>query len=346
MKKYYLESGYVNMRAVLGIGVPFIFVIGGRAVGKTYGALSVCLEDRRKFAFMRRTQRQLDIINKPEFSPLKPIMRDTGKLYTTKALASGLAAFVPCEKDEDGDEVISGPPVGITLALSTVSNLRGFDASDIDVLIYDEFIPEKSERPLKNEADALFNCYETLNRNRELAGKPAMQMLCLANANDQASPVLLRLGLVRRLDKMAATGQELFVDRKRGLALLLLSDCEISAAKGDTALYRLTSGTDYADMALSNRFAYEDRGSICSRPLAEYRPVCAVGDIVVYKHKADRSYYITTHKTGSPPTFGDGDTELARWRRCYGWLWREYMDNNIDFEDYACQIVFSKYIDS
>ena len=344
MKKFYLSSGYLDMRAVLELGVPFIFVIGGRAVGKTYGALQVCLEDHRKFAFMRRTQRQLDIINKPEFSPLKPIMRDSGELYTTKPLASGLAAFLPCRVNDEGDEEISGPPVGITLALSTISNLRGFDASDLDVLIYDEFIPEKSERPLKNEADALFNCYETLNRNRELVGKPPLQMLCLANANDQASPVLLRLGLLRKLDRMASTGQELYLDRKRGLAVLLLMNSDISEAKGKTALYKLTEGSDFAEMALQNRFAYEERASICSRPIHEYRPVCMVGEIVVYKHKAERRFYVTTHKLGSPPSFGIGETELARWQRAFGWLWREYMDDRIDFEDYACQVLFTRYI--
>ena len=46
------------------------------------------------------------------------------------------------------------------MALSTVSNLRGFDMSDCTLLIYDEFIPEPHERPLKNEAAALFNAYE------------------------------------------------------------------------------------------------------------------------------------------------------------------------------------------
>ena len=40
-------------------------------------------------------------------------------------------------------------------------------ASDI---IFAEFIPEAHERLIKNEAAALFNFYETINRNRELDG--------------------------------------------------------------------------------------------------------------------------------------------------------------------------------
>ena len=345
MSRFYLDSGYINFEAAMQLGRPFTLIIGGRGSGKTYGALEWCLRNKVKFAFMRRTQRQLDIINKPEFSPLKPITRNTGQLYTTRPLASGLAAFYEAELDEDGNTVVSWPePVGITLALSTVSNLRGFDASDIDVLLFDEFIPEKSERPLRHEEDALFNCYETLNRNRELDGRPPLRLVMMANANDQASPVLVKLGLVQRLDKMASKGVELWQDPERGLAVILLSDSPISDAKEETALYRLTAGTEFAGMALDNSFSYEDRGNIATRPLDEFRPVCGIGGVTIYKHKSHREYYVSEHRRGSPPVYGTGDTELARWREAYGWLWRELMDDHIIFESFAAQVVFRQYL--
>lgn len=345
MSRFYLPSGYFDFDAAMQLWRPFTIIIGGRGAGKTYGALEWCINHKVKFAFMRRTQRQLDIINKPEFSPLKPLTRNTGQLYTTKPLASGLAAFYEAELNEDGETVITRPePIGITLALSTVSNLRGFDASDIDVLLYDEFIPEKSDRPLKHEEDAIFNCYETLNRNRELDGRPPLRLVMMANANDQASPVLVKLGLVQRLDRMAAKGVELWQDPQRGLAVILLAESPISDAKGDTALYRLTAGTEFADMALENAFAYEDRGNIGSRPLEEYRPVCGIGGITVYKHKSSREIYVSPHRRGAPPVYATGETELARWREAYGWLWRDLMDDRIVFEDFATQVVFRQYL--
>ena len=345
MSRFYLPSGYLDFDAIMQLGRPFTLIIGGRGSGKTYGALNWCLNNKVKFAFMRRTQRQLDIINKPEFSPLKPISRNTGQLYTTRPLASGLAAFYEAELDEDGNTVVSWPePVGITLALSTVSNLRGFDASDIDVLLFDEFIPEKSERPLRHEEDALFNCYETLNRNRELDGRQPLRLVMMANANDQASPVLVKLGLVQRLDKMAAKGTELWQDPERGLAVILLGESPISVAKSETALYRLTAGTEFAGMALDNSFSYEDRGNIGTRPLDEFRPVCGIGGVTIYKHKSKREFYVSEHRRGSPPIYGTGDTELARWREAYGWLWRELMDDRIIFETFAAQVVFRQYL--
>ena len=339
---FYDNNGYLDFRKVRDLGYPFNLIIGGRGSGKTYGALRSCVEDGRRFIFMRRKQIQLDIINKPEFSPIRPVCRDTGMQITMRSVAKGLSAFIPYQL-EDGKETVAGEPYGYTVALSTVANLRGFDASDVDIIIYDEFIPEKSERPLPHEADALFNAYETLNRNRELSGAPPLQLFCLANANDQTAPVLEHLRLIRRIDRMRKTGTELWTDKKRGLLLLMLRDSPISEAKADTALYRLTAGSDYAQMALSNDFVYEDRGRIISRPLAEYKPIVSVGEITVYRHKSRSDYYVSGHRTGSPPTYGTGEAELERCRRSYPQLLDAHLDDVVEYEDYLCQVLYAKY---
>ena len=40
----YTADGYADMSAIYNIDVPFIFVIGGRGTGKTYGILKYVLE--------------------------------------------------------------------------------------------------------------------------------------------------------------------------------------------------------------------------------------------------------------------------------------------------------------
>lgn len=37
--KLYLDNGYVNMSAIIELGLPFNFVVAGRGTGKTYGTL-------------------------------------------------------------------------------------------------------------------------------------------------------------------------------------------------------------------------------------------------------------------------------------------------------------------
>ncbi len=340
---FYQEDGYLNFRALRDLPVPFIIAVGGRGTGKTFGALKTCVEDGLFFAFMRRKQVQLDIINKPEFSPIKPVCRFTGWQITTASIARGLSGYYYYEVEDERQHII-GKPLGINVALSTVANIRGFDASEIDIILYDEAIPEKGEAPLPHEYEKLMNCYETLARNRELDGKPPMKLICLANANMQTAPILEGLKLVDVLDRMTNKGQELYLNQQRGLALVKLRDSPISVAKSDTALYRLTAGTQFSEMALGNNFAYEDRGTIRSMPLKEFNPLAAVGELTLYYHKSKRLLYVSKHRTGSPPVFGTSDTELMRFLRIYGpTIENAIMEDWIVYETYEAQTLLTNY---
>lgn len=292
----YLPNGYLNIDYILAFPVPFIFCVGGRGTGKTYGILKHVLETGEKFIYMRRTQAQSDLINKPEFSPFKSIERDLDIKIVSVPVSKYNAAFYYGEEHED-KLVPTGAPIGYTMALSTVSNLRGFDMSDCTLLIYDEFIPEKHERPLKNEAAALWNAYETINRNRELIGDKPLKVIALANANDIHNPIFTDLEIVDKVHSMEQRGQVVSINEGRGYAVVLLSGSPISEKKRGTALYRLTQGSDFERMALDNSYnnAFEKNNAI---NLIEYIPVFTIEGITVYKHKSAARYYCTRHKSG------------------------------------------------
>lgn len=351
--KIYLDNGYLNIAALLDSGAPFIFCWGGRGTGKTFGALKEALERGLKFGLMRRTQTQLDIISKPEFSPFKPVNSSVGRnigIIPLSKYNGGIYNMVDEVKVVDGVEIRTGKsspegiPIGYTFALSTISNIRGFDGSDIELLIYDEFIPEKHSRPIKDEHEAFFNAYETINRNRELQGRKPLQVLCLANANALDNPLFMGLNLVAKAERMNRNGQEYSLDRKRGVLLVNLCKSEISEQKQHTALYQLTGDNEYSRMALSNDFSgEEERAAICSRPLQEYKPIVCVGELCIYRHKSADEFYCTTHASGSPPRFGVGSAELARFVRAYNWIWLAYLDRKIAFSERICEILLTKY---
>lgn len=345
--KLYTPDGWCNIPAILSSGYPFLFVVGGRGTGKTYGALRHArqhyMDTGRRFILLRRLQSQVDLINKPEYSPFKSLDADEGYLTASRPLSKYTVGFYDAVPGDDGTPVPSGPCIGYTAALSTISNMRGFDASDVDLIIFDEFIPERHERPLKDEAAALFNAYETINRNRELKGQPPAQLICLANANDLGNPIFLALGLVRKAETLRARGREWWTDDKRGIGLALLNGSPIGSKKSGTALYKLTGGSEFAEMALNNDFAGEERSRVKSMPIKEYRPVVQVGEICVYRHKSERQYYVSTHTTGDPPTYGPGPVDLQRFRSGYAWLYQQYMQRHIVFEEYLCEILFCKY---
>lgn len=334
--KLYQENGYVNIRGIIETGLPFLFVVGGRGTGKTYTALKTVKEDGTKFFFMRRTQAQADLISKPEFSPFKVLNTDMGWDVGIRSISKYNGAFY--DNAEEG-----GLPIGYTGALSTMSNVRGFDSQDVQLLIYDEFIPERHERPIKNEGAALLNAYETINRNRELQGRKPLQMLCMANANDLSNPIFLELGFVGKAERMKRKGQEVSIDQRRGIGIFMLSNSPISEAKKETALYRLTTGSEFERMALENDFAEREYAEVKHRPLQEYRPEVSVGELCIYSHKTTGRLYVSTHVSGSPPTYTAGEQDLKRFRRSWGWIYQEDMAGNIDFEEVFCRILLTKY---
>lgn len=339
------ENGYVNIREILHLNLPFTIVVGGRATGKTYTTLKTAVEDEIKFMYMRRLQSQADLINRPDFSPFKKLNTDLHWFIGTVPISKYNAGFYKQRLNEEQTSMeCYGSPIGYTCALSTVSNLRGFDASDVDLLIYDEFIYEKHERALKNEGDAFLNCYETINRNRELDGRKPLQCILLANSTNMANPIFMSLGLVRIAQKMKEKGNRIYINNKRGIGLFMLDDSPISQKKRETALYKLTANSEFAKMSLDNEFSVEEIGRIKSLPLNQFKPIVAVGEICIYEHKTDRYFYCSTHKSGKPEVFGNGSADLTRFRKKYFYLWRtEYMANNIIFEEYVCQILFEQY---
>ena len=329
--KLYLDSGYLNMPEVIENNTDWIFVFGGRGVGKTYGALKYVLDNNIHFFYLRRLQTQIDEIKKPTKNPFNKINSDLG--YSVEVKPDGKTSI---------NFVQNGLIVGSGAALSTIANIRGFDGSDIDIIIFDEFIPEKQESPIRGEADALFNAYETINRNRELLGKPPVKLLCLANANAIDCPVFIALQLVLKVEKMKRNKIKV-LKVGRDITLVNMEDSPIAEQKQNTILYRVTQNTDFAKMALNNDFSYNDFDNIDSVKIKGLKALVTVGEITIYK--SEDSYYISLHRSGDPDQFGTSERELLSFQHKYWRLYNRYIDGKVKFENYLCKALFLKYID-
>ena len=333
--KIYDASGYVNVRGILDEGYPFNFLVGGRGTGKTYTALKVAREDERLFMLMRRTQSQADLISKPEFSVFKPLNADLGWNIEVTSISKYNSMFYIPDKD---DEKIRHP-VGYTCALSTISNMRGFDASDIQLLIYDEFIPEPTERLTFNAYTALLNAYETVNRNRELEGRPPLKLLLLSNSDRIYSDIVAGFGVGDKLLYMQETGTEelqaspeLLLVRPRGEAF--------EEEKAKTAIYRAAAGGSFADVALHNLFPIEDRQRVGIRPLKEYKAVAMIHGMIIYRHKTDGSYYVTDKLSGAPKAYDATEADRRRFLREQSGVWRAHQRRKVYFSGIDIQTRF------
>lgn len=329
----YLENGYLDVYKIIEMPQPFVFCVGGRGTGKTFGALKECKERfPGRFQFMRRTQTELDNVANNINSPFKALNQAFDWDVTIKP-AKNYAII------KEGDEVI-----GTMVALSTVANIRGFDASDTELIIYDEFIPESHKTAIKNEHTAFLNYYETVNRNRELQGKPPVKIRCFSNSNDILNPLIVGLELVSAFDKMRKKKQEVFIDNARGMALIDLQQSPISARKGNTALYKFAGEGDFYSMAIGNKFISPLTEPV-SRPIREYRPLLHVGEICIYQHKSNGRFYVTQKISGAPRRITLKDADLRYMRMKYEYLIYRYFSGLIDFEETLCEILFLKYFD-
>lgn len=337
--RVYTDEGYPNIRSIRETAIPFIMLVGGRGTGKTYSALLDAylydvIENGHKFLYMRRTKEQLKICCSEKYNPFRKINHDRGYNIRPKKEAGTISFY-------DGDTQIGGG-----IALTSVDDVKSMDAYDTDIIIYDEFIKSRSARRMKGEAENLFNLYETVNRNRELEGYTPVTLLMLANANDSANAIFVYLKLVSIAEKMQARGKFPAIYRNDARRLMLIDFGEtnkISQAKKTTALYKLTDGTNFAEMATGNKYSYNEKSTQRSRPIKEYSPVVFVGEIAIYRHKSQDLYYCSTHAAGSAPTFGAGEVELKRFRKAFAWLWLSYMADKIEFEEYFCESLLTEY---
>ena len=341
--KIYDDNGYVNIPDILLHEAIFIFIYGGRGTGKTYGSLKEMIVSDYKFMYLRRLAAQVDIVKKDDTQPFRVLNRDMHWNIEPYPINKYISAFYDSDTNEDGKVIPVGDAKGYLTSLSTFSNLRGLDLHDIKIMIEDEFIPELNERPIKDEASAVFNAYETVNRNRELYGEDPVKFLFLANSNRIDNPLFMELNLIRIAEKIRKSGNEWYYDKKRRMLLIDLYKSKVSEEKSHTALYDLTRGTEFFNMAIKNTFINEERGRIQTKPIKEYRPVVTIGEITIYKHKSNQEFYVTGFRSGSPKEYGTGEKDRARFRKDYLYLWTAYMKNKIVFEEYIYEIIFDKY---
>lgn len=255
--------------------------IGVRGVGKTYSALSGIPENlySGKIAFSRLTQGELDIVAGAAANSFKTINEDYKESLGFFPMEKGLYGIARGEYDK-GRFKPTEQPVGYASSLMTFSTVCGMDFSDVSHWIIDEFIPKPyRERYLPSgRFDMILTVLETINRNREFRGGTPCKLILMSNSNNIYDEILVDMGITEVLEHMAlGLIPRDYYDDNRSLALHLVDiPEEFREAKAQTAVARLAKGTNYADMAFENSFAYNDFSGVGRRKLSGYRPCFSV----------------------------------------------------------------------
>lgn len=337
----YLENGYLNMPEIIETGYPFIFIPAARGTGKTYGTLKYFTEQHEKIILLRRTQTETDLQNDPQGdgTSFQPVFNDLGipwHVYKKKNIGYVV-------NDQEGFTYNNGDPdiAAVNIALSTFSNVRGaFDFSYINHVFYDEFIAESHVKKIKNEGMAFANFFESVNRNREIAGRDPLQVILAANAVNMANDIFMYFDIISHAEEMLQTGEEI---RAVGNKLIVIPmNSPISEKKKNTALYQAVNN-EFSEMAINNKFILNDFTYVKSMPLNEYQCLFQAGDLFIYRHKSRHEFYVTFRKGSTKEVYEANYSGLDKLQRTR-WKFPGYMmDGKILFESYRCIALFEKY---
>ena len=330
----YTAEGWINAGSIISEGLAFNFLTGGRGIGKTYGFLDWFLRNRIPFIFMRRTQVEADLQGDPATSSLTANLTALDMEVKYQKLVKG--KLIQVTDAADGREIC------ICCALSTFHSVRGIDLSRYRFLVYDEFITEPHVKTMRAEGLALFNVYESVNRNRELAGQDPLILIGLSNSLNIANDIFIQFDLVTAAEQMINNGNEVY--RSGKIQLIIFQHSPISERKADTALYQ-TASEEYARMALKNEFILNDFSYVKKRSLKEYTAVWSVGDLYIYRHKHRDEFYCCFSRAKLPKNqqYGSNYLDLERMKKEKIRYWFRYIEGLISFESYKAAALFEKY---
>lgn len=321
-----------------------------RGPGKTYSTLRYMVENEKTFVFLKRTIEDVKLLCASgsrhnvdfDISPFLPLNRDFGWDIRPVYIIKGIAGFY--KHDETGKPV--GKPIGYCTALSAAKDIKGFDMSDADFLIFDEFIPKKHERVNRKEGEQLLDIYMTIRRDRLIRGRDELILICLANATSVNNPVFQVLDVVDDAVMMDVTRQEYnwIQDRKILMHAIPSSYGEESEKSG---IELAMTGTEWAEMAFGGRFAYDDFSQVRHQRMKGFAPVCSYEykKKTVYVYQKDGTFYATKARGNMPYHYN-----LARepeQKKFYVDFVREFQSRSIEdkfiFEDFTMYDLITNY---
>ena len=312
-----------------------------RGPGKTYSTLRYMVEENKKFVFLKRTIEDVKLLCSDgsgrgvefDISPFVPLNRDFGWDIKPVPIIKGIAGFYHAP---DGQP--SGDPVGYCVALSASKDIKGFDMSDADVIVFDEFIPKPWERVNRKEGDQLLDLYKTLDRDRIHRGLKPTKLVCLANATEINNPVFSVLEVVDIVAQL--DNQESFTYYDRGIFIRKVNNPDFREEEEKHPMIAALKDTQWGQMALNGSFAYNDFSLVKSMSLKGAQPFCSI----IYKKK----HYYIYHKNGKyfattsaynidKPIYNlDKESEIPRYWMEVGFMLRlEAVEGNVFFKTYT-----------
>lgn len=277
-------KSYYSFDKLLSYNAVYNFVVGGRGIGKTFGAkkraITAAIKRGEQFIYLRRYKEELKDARNTFMADIVDEFPDWDFRYNGAQL------------EVSSGEHRNTPPkerpwfiAGYFIALSTAQNKKSVAYPKVKTIIFDEFIIEKGAiHYLPNEAIAFNNFYLTVDRYKDKT-----KVYFLANSVTIMNPYFLEYGI--EPDEMV---KDKFIVKADGFVVAHFPDsAAFKAEVYETRFGRFIKGTEYADYAVGNEFADNHESLIASKNSNSkylFSLECHTGTFSVWRNRDDEYF--------------------------------------------------------
>jgi hypothetical protein len=259
---------YYNFDKLWSYAAFFMFVVGGRGLGKTYGAKKKAIRDfirnGDQFIYMRRFKSDLKGIGTFFDDLLAGGDLDPEYDYRVNGNVAEISG-VEFREDKKREWRV----MGYFIALSTAQSYKSIPFPEVKTIIFDEFIIEKGlTHYLPDESKVFTNFYSTVDRWQDKT-----RVLFLANSVSIMNPYFLAYDIKPADDGSTEWVKKMPLREGGHYMVAHFADSAVfTESVMKTKFGQFIAGTDYADYAVGNNFGDNHSELINSKdPKARYR---------------------------------------------------------------------------
>ena len=272
-----------------------------RGPGKTYSILWLAYYSNFPIIYMKRTDKDVSRILKEEKiinldpSPYAPLKKQKGLRVGGVEIDDGFGAFY--ELDEEGQP--TGRLLCYVLSFNKVLTYKGNDFSDVELLCFDEFIPQIGERIKRGEGELLLDLYQTVSRDRLKKGRNPLKLILFANSEQISVPVTQELEIIDYMADLDASGASHLYIEDRDILLHHITDEEVPVQECEkVGIWKGMQGTAWFDKSFGGRFVHNDFSNVIPKSIKRSKPILEVQYkthfYYIYFNEEKASYYMTS----------------------------------------------------
>jgi len=236
------KLAYYNFDKIFSFNAMWMFLIGARGLGKTYGAkkkaITAAIKKHEQFIYLRRYKEELKTAQRTFFEDIYQEFPD----WDFRSMGNEAQMAYMGSRD---DKKRPWRTIGYFIPLSTAQSQKSVSFPRVTTILFDEFIIEKGAiHYLPDEATAFTNFYSTVDRNKDKT-----KVFFMANSVTITNPYFLAYD-IRPKDN------EEFIVKADGFMVVHIADSkDFSAGVYKTRFGKFIQGTDYAEYAVESGFA-------------------------------------------------------------------------------------------